>query len=192
MKIDNGQVVSREDAYNAGCPTGHKLGQYRGRERVWAWSIVFRIELKRSTKLSCLINVRSMRYKLIWSISSLICCERPVLFMAHQLRSCWIVRHRQICFALDSRVTSTQQVHFKRFDGSLTSLADLGTLEAPAHTSESDIINVTCTENQLDAEQDVIFGPLWFREYSTQLDWDSGQVVLRVSPTPVNRKYQSL
>lgn len=92
---------------------------------------------------------------------------------------------------LASRVIRTQRGHLKRFAGSLISPAELATDEAIVHTSEGGFLNMTFTESNLDADQDVIFDLPCFREYAPQFDWNSGQFVVPTQATPSgNRKYQ--
>ena len=55
-----------------------------------------------------------------------------------------------------SKVLRTQRGQLKRFDGSLTSLAELATVTATVHPEGGEFLDTIFTEIQMYAEQDVI------------------------------------
>ena len=59
---------------------------------------------------------------------------------------------------LASRVISKHRGQLKRFDGSLTSPAELSTVEATVRMSDIEFAYMIFTESPLDADQDVILG----------------------------------
>ena len=69
-----------------------------------------------------------------------------------------------ICPSLVSRVIDKSQGQLKRLDGSLTSPAELSTVEATVRMSDREFVNMIFMESPLDADQDVIF--LGFRGFA--------------------------
>ena len=82
-----------------------------------------------------------------------------------------------ICPSLVSRVIDKSQGQLKRLDGSLTSPAELSTVEATVRMSDREFVNMIFMESPLDADQDIIFGLPWFRDYAPQVDWISGKIL---------------
>ncbi|KAF1319537.1 Retroelement pol polyprotein, partial [Globisporangium splendens] len=87
---------------------------------------------------------------------------------------------------LASKVIYVRQGRLQSFDGTLTTLLDISTVEASVAMKEGKFQDVRFTESDLAPEHDVIFGLPWFRQFDPKVSWETHEFTVEaIQSTPV-------
>ncbi|KAF1319509.1 hypothetical protein FI667_g13119, partial [Globisporangium splendens] len=82
--------------------------------------------------------------------------------------------------SLASKVIHIRQGRLQRFDGTLTTLMDIPTVEASVTMKEGKFQDMRFTESDLAPEHDAIFGLPWFRQFDPKVNWETHELTVEV------------